>query len=298
MTNLLQSVFILLDSILYNVDQVGYSRAEFTSILAKKNLPNSPTAISRVLEYINKNYQLKLKFERHGGCYILEDQSDPKALENVNFYKQLFLKDHIQRMFKDYEYTKDIISFSFDTENKNSHLLSQILEAILNRRYVKFIYKKFYSSKSKNYVVAPFYIKEYLNRWYLLAKSDKSESQIFPLDRMKDFELLDSKHQFEKKSIKTIFENTIGVDYSGDLLKVKLWTDKDQYPYFETLPLHHSQKLEQETEDGFIFSIEVTYNYELKRWLLYYGSRVEVLEPKSLRDEIKNEMENALSRYK
>jgi hypothetical protein len=58
MSKQLQSAFLLLDSILYSADELGYTRSEYKAILEKKKLPNSPTAITRVLQYIEKNYEM------------------------------------------------------------------------------------------------------------------------------------------------------------------------------------------------------------------------------------------------
>lgn len=296
MTNLLHSAFLLLDSIFYGSENVGYTRAEFKVVLTKKNLPHSSTAITRVLDYIDKQYKLRLKFGRQSGCYIDPESSDPNALENINFYKTLFVKDHLYRMMNEYQFTGDIMSFTFETENKNIHLLPEILTSVLNRNYIAFNYKKFHENTFKSFTVAPIYIKEYLNRFYILAYTE-GKYKIFSLDRMHDFELLHRQHNIKAKAKKEFFKNTIGVNYSGDLINVRLWTDKHQYHFFETLPLHPSQKLEEETNDGFIFSLRVTLNYELERWILYYGSRVKVLDPPELKEKIKYEMEIALSRY-
>jgi predicted DNA-binding transcriptional regulator YafY len=104
-------------------------------------------------------------------------------------------------------------------------------------------------------------------------------------------------HTFKPKPVKEIFNDTIGVNFSGKKTKVRLWTNKEQYPFFETLPFHHSQKLEQETEDGYIFSIEVNHNFELERWILYYGVRLKVLAPELLKQIIEKELKKTLELY-
>lgn len=297
MTNLLQSVFILLDSVLYSSESVGYTRTEYKAMLSKKNLPNSPTAITRVLQYIEKNYEISLKFGRQSGCYIKEEESSPFALENYRFSKQLFFKDYLYKLTDEYEYSKDILSFSFDTENKNSDFLPQLISAIFEKRYIEFQYRNFDYTNFKPTKIAPYYIKEYLNRWYVIGKSEKFENHVFSLDRISKLEVLDAKHKTEPKSVKHIFNDIIGVNFSGEKTKVRLWTTKKQFPFFQTLPLHHSQKLEQETDDGYIFSIEVKHNFELERWILYYGENLKVLEPESLRTTIANELKRTLEFY-
>jgi hypothetical protein len=297
MSKLLQSAFLLLDSILYSADELGYTRSEYKAILEKKNLPNSPTAITRVLRYIEKNYEMSLKFGRQGGCSIKKGESSPFAIENFKFSKQLFFKDYLYKLSDEYEYSKDILSFSFDTHNKNSDLLPQLISAILEKRYIEFQYKTFGHITFKAIKIAPYFIKEYLNRWYVIGKSEKFEHQVFSLDRISKLEVLDTTHTFKPKPVKEIFNDTIGVNFSGKKTKVRLWTTKKQYAFFETLPLHHSQKLDQETEEGYIFSIEVKLNFELERWILYYGAGIKVLEPENLKVSIENELKKTLEFY-
>jgi predicted DNA-binding transcriptional regulator YafY len=282
---------------LYSSDGIGYSRAEFARILLNKNLPSSPTAITRVVEYIDKHYEISIRFGRESGCYIREEVSSPMAMDNFKFSKQVFFKDYLFKLSNQYQYYKDILSFSFDTQNKNSHFLPQLISAILEKKYIQFDYKKSYHPNAKTSKVTPFFIKEYLNRWYVIGQHEDVEFKVFSLDRMANLEVLDAKHKFNPKSVKQIFDDTIGVYYRGENIKVKLWTSKEQYPYFETLPLHASQRLEEETEDGFIFSIQVTHNFELERWILFYGDRLKVLEPQFLQDIIKDELQRTLKQY-
>ena len=295
MTKILQSAFLLIDSIFNNYEELGFTREQFREVLKKKSLPNSPNAITRVKNYISENYGLVIDFKRNGPSVILNNESDPNAIDNIILHRQLLFRDTIQKVKNDFESTKDILSFSFDTKNKNSKYLPNLVSAILERKKISFEYKKFNDDKISHYKVNPLHIKEYLNRWYLIAKSDKSDHHVFSFDRIENLKISDSK--FKRIKDIEIFKDTIGINFSGRKIKVRIWTDKEQYPYFESLPLHNSQKLEEKTDNGFIFSIEVTQNYELERWLLYYGNRIEILEPKDLRETIKQELTLALKKY-
>jgi WYL domain len=99
------------------------------------------------------------------------------------------------------------------------------------------------------------------------------------------------------KIVPHIFNNTIGVNFSHKIELVKLLVSNELLPYFETLPFHNSQKTIEVTEKGKVISIEVGINYELERWILYYGSNIEVLEPQSLRSKIEKLLKNNLNLY-
>ena len=70
-----------------------------------------------------------------------------------------------------------------------------------------------------------------------------------------------------------------------------------QVQYFRSLPLHSSQK-EVETHDDYsVFSYFLTTDYDFKQDILSFGDKVEVLEPMSLREEIKGMINKMLNRY-
>ena len=71
-----------------------------------------------------------------------------------------------------------------------------------------------------------------------------------------------------------------------------------QSMYFRSLPLHSSQK-EVETHDDYsVFSYFLTTDYDLKQDILSFGDKVEVLEPKELRDEMKEMIKSLIIMYK
>ena len=83
----------------------------------------------------------------------------------------------------------------------------------------------------------------------------------------------------------------IGVTRDIDSKKetIILWVSSNQTPYVETKPLHESQIVYKEHEDG---------SNEFERKLLGYGSHIKVIKPLSLKQRIANELILAAERYK
>lgn len=78
---------------------------------------------------------------------------------------------------------------------------------------------------------------------------------------------------------------------------VTLWVDADQAPYVLTKPMHSSQRLVQENEDGsIILSLEVILNLDWNdySWL---GCHMEVKTPRLLRYRIAQAILLAATRY-
>ena len=80
--------------------------------------------------------------------------------------------------------------------------------------------------------------------------------------------------------------------------RLELWIDATNAPYVLTKPLHNSQRLIKQNEDGsVIIHLFVIPNYELERVLLGFGYGLEVLRPETFRERMKKNIQKAFARY-
>jgi predicted DNA-binding transcriptional regulator YafY len=87
------------------------------------------------------------------------------------------------------------------------------------------------------------------------------------------------------------FKNSIGITANEtEPVKVVFKIDKVGSKYLESQPLHHTQKQIKEGKKRNTFALKVIVSEELKRTILSYGAQIEVLKPKSLRDELRNKV--------
>ena len=56
--------------------------------------------------------------------------------------------------------------------------------------------------------------------------------------------------------------------------------------YFESLPVHKSQRVIESTPDYSVFQYQIVPTFDFRQEILSHGSAVEVLAPEELRDEI------------
>ncbi len=90
-------------------------------------------------------------------------------------------------------------------------------------------------------------------------------------------EMLDEMHS-------TAFQLIIG---EPQLVRIRF--SPEQAPYIAERQWHPSQSTERRSDGGLILSLQVGSLWEVKRWLLGWGSAAEVLEPFALREEIRIE---------
>ena len=65
-----------------------------------------------------------------------------------------------------------------------------------------------------------------------------------------------------------------------------------QANYIRALPLHHSQREIETTDELVVFEYHIKQTFDFIQEILLHGDMVEVITPKSLRNEIKGIIEN------
>jgi predicted DNA-binding transcriptional regulator YafY len=192
------------------------------------------------------------------------------------------------------EDSNTMIAFEEHTEAKGNEYFDELFSAIQEKSPVKIIYEPFGKEK-REWVVHPYMLKKYRNRWFLIGRvgSYASVSNI-ALDRIKE-KIRNTADPFIENDIfdpETYFNNLIGVTIPGDQKEpseVIIRVSPEAFDYIRTKPIHKSQRIIKKFKNGSV-QIELTLfnNYELKSTLLSYGPWIEIIKPKILRDEIHN----------
>lgn len=100
-------------------------------------------------------------------------------------------------------------------------------------------------------------------------------------------------------NIKKFYEGCTGIIPSDEPIERVVLKAYDQAPdYLRTLPLHESQKEIETSEEFATFSYHVRLTYDFVQLIMQQGDQIEVLEPKKLRDQIRNIANTLLSYYK
>ncbi|MCM1163605.1 MAG: WYL domain-containing protein [Muribaculaceae bacterium] len=175
--------------------------------------------------------------------------------------------------------------------------LTTILEAMKENRVVSIEYKAFKYDRAFKIPVEPYCVKLHENRWYMLGHNlSKDAIRLYGLDRIESIEITGQEFSLPKNfSASAYFSNYFGIVIDKDITpeRVVLRADKKHTPYLKTLPLHHSQRLIEDTGEYADFELYLSPTYDFIMKLLHTGAMIEVLEPMSLRKAMKgwiNEM--------
>lgn len=180
-----------------------------------------------------------------------------------------------------------------------------IIRAIKNNTVLRMGYKKFKASavEDKPYVttIKPYCLKVFRQRWYLLGRSKKRKDALsfYALDRVT--ELKETKTKFEIESdfnSSQYFDHVYGVFIGNDPAEhVVLRAYGKMIPLLRSLPLHHSQKEIATEKDYSDFEYHLVPTFDFRQAILKEGHELQVIEPKSLRKAIKEELMASLKHY-
>ncbi|MFA6883761.1 MAG: WYL domain-containing protein, partial [Paludibacteraceae bacterium] len=210
------------------------------------------------------------------------------------------LEDHIAVTTA---HTIPVIHLEKNDRLKGLEFVSELYESIVKKRCVDIGYQSFKAKEGSLNTVSPYLLKEFKNRWFLLGHQHSAkEIRTFALDRIVSISR-NTETDFVPNTFfdpEHYFDNVIGVTkgLGKPEAHVKLRIDADQAPYIRTKPLHSTQQILEEREDGsIVVSIQVVVNLELEREILSYCEHIEVLEPRLLRHRVRRKLQAAAGIY-
>jgi len=226
-----------------------------------------------------------------------------KQFDGFNYFDEM--SDMIARLennlYKTANQSPNYIQFESNRLLKGLEYINPLYQAILHKQTLLITYKSFKATEAKQQLYYPYLLKEYRNRWFLIAKPKRGSVLVtMALDRIVAFEV--SKEKFvEYKGIDfdRYYQDLLGVTKTerDRAYKVVLHVNKHHAPYVLTKPLHHSQTLLKEDETGILIRIDVVPNFELEREILGFGECMKVMAPRFLANRIRKRFQEAAGLY-
>ncbi|MEO8516431.1 MAG: WYL domain-containing protein [Flavobacterium sp.] len=233
--------------------------------------------------------------------------------ETVSMLKQfkdfsLFsdVSDILQRLedkiYAEKSHTQPVIHLDKNEKLKGLHFLDEVYQAIIKKIVLVITYKSFKSKEEQKFNFHPFILKEFNNRWFLVGKKKGSQPITnLALDRIVAIDFNFSLPYLEENfNAEAFYKNVVGVTVNTGVQprRIELWIDHVNAPYVITKPIHNSQRLITQNEDGsIIIHLFLIENFELDRILLGFGDGLEVLRPEHLRKRIKTIAKKTFLKY-
>ena len=263
--------------------------------------PMPPRSFHEHRRGIKELFGVDIECDRSKNVYYVKN---PEVLEENKLSKWLLHYYSIPKDFIIFNGMKDRILLEDVPLGKNFR--DAIIDAM--RRNVELLieYQRYETELEgehrKAFHMQPYAMKVYNHRWYLLGyMKEEDDIRTIALDRILHIKVLNSSFSLpENFDANKYFSNVIGIYTNKDLpvSEVKIRAYGVQADYLRSTPLHKSQSEGSSKYGEFAeFTYRLCITPELISQLLAMGGQVEVLEPEELRDEMKERIEECLTRY-
>jgi predicted DNA-binding transcriptional regulator YafY len=178
--------------------------------------------------------------------------------------------------------------------------VDELIEAIKEKHVLQFHYQKFTSATPTVKTIHPYFLKEYRNRWYLIALDVKAQKiKTYGLDRIKSIKNTSNTYLPDISLNKSdFFKHCVGVNLMEHKIdEVELLFSSRQGHYLKSQKIHSSQNIVNDDAKGLLLSFRLIINYEFIGIILSYGSDVSVIKPESLANKIKEIADRISNQY-
>ena len=200
----------------------------------------------------------------------------------------------------------NIIAESMSLQNRifmetvpDDRYLETMVKAMKEGRCVKIKYQKYGSAEWSQRVIEPYFLKQDHRRWYVMANTSNG-NRLFAFDRILSVELSDSRYKMPRDfNPKAYFSDCYGVirDERIPAERIVIRANGIGQNYMLDLPLHHTQRVIGQGNGYTDFEMHLRPTVDFIGYIMSQGTLLKVLEPQSLADTIKANLQKTIDQY-
>jgi len=195
----------------------------------------------------------------------------------------------------------DFVQVDKSVSLKSTQWIPRLLEAIFEKDCLEIVYK------GKKRDMCPYVIKQYRNKWYMVAwdysSTHKSKTNLYAIDNIEKIVGYSGEKYFVDPEFNAAdyFKYSLGIWHEHNEKPVKVVLEFLEQKMFNGIinnPLHHSQKHTlNKAKNTLTIEIKVYDCLELHTMINSYGCNVKVLEPKTVAEKIAETARMTLNLY-
>ena len=240
-------------------------------------------------------FGLEIKCDRSLGYYI----ANSGDIEGDSVRRWLLQSLSLSNIVNESSDMRDRILF--EPVPSSQKFLTEIISAMRDGKMISMTYQSFNRPDPHTFMAAPYCIKLFKQRWYMLARSEGYDTpRIYALDRMVDMEEMEETFELPAGfNAEAFFRDYFGIIIGdgSEAEDVLLKVDKSQVKYYRSLPLHSSQEEVETADDYSVFKFHIATTFDFWQEILSKGDTVEVLAPEGFRQWIAGTAKNILGKY-
>jgi predicted DNA-binding transcriptional regulator YafY len=275
----------------YFDNQVDYLQIQDDTL----NVGFSKRTFQRDIKEIRNIFGVDIEYSKSQKGYFIS-QSE---MENMNFQRMIEAFD----MFNSLNLAQDLKPFIHLEKRRpqGTENLYGLLHSIKNKLQIKFSYQKFWEDEPNIRTAEPYALKEFKNRWYVLAKDMTDETiKCFALDRLTNLDITKKSFDYPKTfDIEENYRYCFGIISPNGKKPEEIILSFDPYQgkYIKSLPLHDTQQILIDNDKELQVKLILCITFDFVMELLSFADNMKVIKPKSLIKEIKQAHERAAKLY-
>ena len=231
-----------------------------------------------------------------GNKYAIANRNDIKSDDVQNWLLNSF---SVSNLLMEGQSLKDRLLLE-DMPSGNKYL-TQVIDAMRQNLTLQVEYQSFNMSNPRTFEIAPYCIKVFKQRWYIIGlREGNDEVHFYSLDRVLSMQITENAFKVPKSfNADAFLHNYYGV-MAGTMPaeSVLLRVTPFRANYLRSLPLHHSQNEVERTEEYSLFEYWIAPTADFIQELRSFLPDIIVLRPLWLREKFINEAKNILDNYK
>ena len=176
--------------------------------------------------------------------------------------------------------------------------IAALSDATAQKKQVEIRYRALSTGEENKRTVDPYQMWAMNGTFYLIGLCHlRGQVRTFAMDRIKDFTVIDETFDMpEEFSLEDYLQTAFRV-MTGKPEVIKVWFRASAAQVVRERIWHPTQEIREQEDGSVVVTLEVPINYEVIAWILGFGSAARVLEPESLREHMREELQNSLMAY-
>lgn len=168
------------------------------------------------------------------------------------------------------------------------------------RKRVRLTHQKAGAESPVKRLVDPYHIVSYRGEWYLIGLCHLRYAILrFAISRIKEAEMTDQNYEVKDSfDFDAFMGSHFGITTEEREYSVEIEFSPSQAPYIRERTWHPAQAVQERGDGGVVLSFPTNSLFEVKRWVLSWGSDARVLSPKILADQVRDDLEKAAAGYR
>jgi len=179
-------------------------------------------------------------------------------------------------------------------------VLQTVIKAMKDGFMISAEYRRYGVAEPKKFLMSPYCVKLFRQRWYALCRHRNGFFGVFSLDRFLRVELSEQRFEIDPDfDAAEYFSECFGIVSEVNAPAIPIIVrafDSERY-FLRDLPLHHTQREIATTDDYSDFEIVMRPTFDFSAHILSRGIMLKVIEPQWLANEIRDMHRAAAEMY-